>query len=52
MMNTKKSSVHTAWKYFFLFPLLVLFASLLNEPIVKAQNNTTAVSKAKPVTSQ
>lgn len=42
MMNTKRSSVHTAWKYFFLLPLLVLLASLLNEPIVKAQDNTTA----------
>lgn len=36
MMNTKKSNVHTAWKYFFLLPLLVLFAALLNEPTAYA----------------
>ncbi len=47
MMNTKKSSVHTAWKYFFLLPVLVLFASLLNEPIAKAQDTKTVV-KNKP----
>ena len=36
MMNAKKSNVHTAWKYFFLLPLLVLFAALLNEPTAYA----------------
>ena len=46
MMNTKRSSVHTAWKYFFLLPLLVAFASLLNEPVAKAQDNTTAQNKS------
>lgn len=39
MMNAKRSSAHTAWKYFFLLPLMIIFASLLNEPILKAQNN-------------
>ena len=43
MMNTKRSSMHTAWKYFFLLPLFVLLASLLNEPIAKAQDTKTAV---------
>ncbi len=47
MMNTKKSSIHTAWKYFFLLPLLVVLASLLNEPIVKAQDNKTASADKK-----
>jgi len=42
MMNTKKSSIHTAWKYFFLLPLLVVLTSILNEPIAKAQDNKTA----------
>lgn len=28
MMNSKKSNVNTTWKYFFLLPLLVLFACL------------------------
>ncbi|HYF32079.1 MAG TPA: M56 family metallopeptidase [Chitinophagaceae bacterium] len=36
MMNAKKSNVHTAWKYFFLLPLLVLFAAVLNKPTVYA----------------
>ncbi len=42
MMNTKRSSVHTAWKYFFLVPLLVVAASLLNEPVAKAQTANVA----------
>ncbi len=39
MMNTKRSNLHTAWKYFFLLPLLALLACLLNEPVVIAQAN-------------
>lgn len=39
MMNAKKSSVHTAWKYLFLVPLLVMFACLLNEPVVYGQSS-------------
>lgn len=42
MMNAKKSNVHTAWKYFFLLPLLVLFTALLNEPAANAQNQNNA----------
>lgn len=45
MMNAKKSNVHTAWKYFFLLPLMVLFVCLFNEPAAQSQNIT---SKAKP----
>lgn len=48
MMNAKRSNVHTSWKYFFLLPLLVLFACLLNEPVVMAQtdkNDNNAVAK-------
>src|SRR6478736_410278 len=45
MMNAKKSSMHTTWKYFFLLPLLIAAASLLNEPVAKAQNNKTADNK-------
>ncbi len=37
MMNSKRSNLHTAWKYFFLLPLLALLACVLNEP--KAQKN-------------
>jgi len=39
MMNAKKSNLHTAWKYFFLLPVLVLFASLLNEPFAYGQTD-------------
>lgn len=46
MMSIKRSSVHTAWKYFFLLPLLVILASVLNEPVAKAQNDKQ-VSKNK-----
>lgn len=38
MMNSKKSNVHTTWKYFFLIPLLVLFACLFNQPAAQSQN--------------
>ena len=37
MMNAKKSNLHTTWKYFFLLPLLLVCASLLNEPKLTAQ---------------
>jgi len=45
MMNVKKSNLHTAWKYCFLLPLLVLFVCLLNEPIAAAHEPAT-VKKA------
>ncbi len=44
MMNVKKSNLHTAWKYCFLLPVLVLFVCLLNEPRVYA--NEPAAKKA------
>ncbi len=50
MMNAKKSNMHTAWKYFFLLPLLVLFASLLNEPVVYGQSDKNAENKKNEVT--
>lgn len=37
MMNSKKSNVHTTWKYFFLVPLMVLFVCLFNQPAVQSQ---------------
>ena len=37
MMNSKKSNVHTTWKYFFLVPLLILFACLFNQPAAQSQ---------------
>ena len=47
MMNTKRSNVHTTWKYFFLLPLLVLFVCLLNEPMAVAQSNTATTKEDK-----
>ncbi|MDF2189876.1 M56 family metallopeptidase [Paraflavitalea sp. CAU 1676] len=44
MMNVKKSNLHTAWKYCFLLPLLVLFVCLLNEPIASAHEPATKKS--------
>ncbi len=38
MMNSKKSNVHTIWKYFFLLPVMVLFVCLFNEPAVNSQS--------------
>lgn len=45
MMNSKKSNVHTIWKYFFLLPLMVLFVCLFNEPVVKSQNVASKENK-------
>ena len=45
MMNAKKSNVHTAWKYSFLFPLLLLFVCLLNKPAALSQTTTTGSSQ-------
>ncbi len=39
MMNTKRSNLHTAWKYFFLLPVLALLACLLNEPTAFSQES-------------
>jgi hypothetical protein len=47
MMNAKKSNVHTGWKYFFLLPLLVFFASILNRPVVYGQEPITKNEKIK-----
>ncbi|RYZ00032.1 MAG: hypothetical protein EOO11_03030 [Chitinophagaceae bacterium] len=40
MMNAKRSNIHTAWKYGFLLPVLLLLVSVLNEPM--AQDKTVA----------
>lgn len=42
MMNKKRSSLHTVWKYFFLLPVFALLACFLNEPAARAQDNTNA----------
>lgn len=45
MMNSKKSNINTTWKYFFLLPILVLFACLFNQPAAQSQ---TLSSQEKP----
>lgn len=46
MMNAKKSNINTTWKYLFLLPLLMVFVSVVNEPIANAAPaRTTASSK-------
>jgi hypothetical protein len=36
MMNSKRSSQHTVWKYFFLLPLLTALVCTLNKPAVSS----------------
>lgn len=42
MMNAKKSNVNSTWKYLFIIPLLLLFISLLNEPVAHGSTNANA----------
>jgi len=45
MMNAKKSNVNSTWKYLCIVPLLLVFISLLNEPVAFGKpTNTTAKS--------
>jgi len=39
MMNAQNSSRHTAWKYFFLLPLFIFLAGVLNRPAAQAQRS-------------
>jgi hypothetical protein len=46
MMNAKRSNINTTWKYLFLLPLLLVFVSVLNEPMANAAPaSKTASSK-------
>lgn len=45
MMNTKRSNLHTAWKYFFLLPVLAILACVLNEPKAKSQTPNVITEK-------
>ena len=49
MMNSKKSNIHTTWKYGFIFPMLILLVTLLNEPAVFGQNSKSAEPQKKDV---
>lgn len=53
MMNAKKSNVNSTWKYLCIVPLLLVFVSLLNEPVAfgkpaakisKSSNNFAKIS--------
>ncbi|MFI5451425.1 M56 family metallopeptidase [Pedobacter sp. UC225_61] len=46
MMNAKKSSLNSTWKYLCILPLLLVFISLLNEPV--AYGKTTPKTANKP----
>ena len=48
-MNTKRSNLHTAWKYFFLMPVLAFLACLLNEPMAHGQNSQKDAKTEKSV---
>ncbi|MHA4846269.1 M56 family metallopeptidase [Flavitalea antarctica] len=47
MMNAKRSNIHTTWKYFFLLPLVLLFVSVLNKPVVYGQSKDISTGKTK-----
>ena len=40
MMNSKRSSLHTVWKYFFLIPLLTGLMCALNKPVAALAETT------------
>jgi len=48
MMNSKRSNLHTAWKYFFLVPVLAFLACLLNEPFATAQLTKPKTTAKQP----
>ncbi len=50
MMNSKRSNLHTAWKYFFLMPVLAFLACLLNEPLANSQTNPKNEQNEKQTT--
>ncbi len=51
MMNSKRSNLHTTWKYFFLLPVLALIACLLNEPRAISQTHENVTINGKKVRS-
>jgi len=49
MMNTKRSNLHTAWKYFFLLPVFAFLACLLNEPMAYGQDSQKSGKNEKSI---
>jgi beta-lactamase regulating signal transducer with metallopeptidase domain len=52
MMNARKSNLNSGWKYFFLLPMLILFACLLNEPVALAQDKKNNGNKSSNTNAQ
>ncbi len=52
MMNAKRSNFNTYWKYFFLVPMIALFACLLNEPTATAQTKNPSSNKNSNTSAQ
>lgn len=46
MMNSKRSSLHTIWKYFFLLPLLTCLVCALNKPMAFGQPKASGTANA------
>jgi len=46
MMNSKRSSLHTIWKYFFLLPLLTCLVCAFNKPIASGQSNNIELTRS------
>lgn len=49
MMNSKKSNINSTWKYLCIVPLLLVFISLLNEPVAfgKSTAKTAVANNSK-----
>jgi len=45
MMNSKRSSRHTVWKYFFLLPIFTALVCVLNKPAVYGQQSKSGSGK-------
>lgn len=50
MMNAKKSSLNTTWKYLFIIPLWMVFACFLNEPAAYGTQSPLITSRIKDIT--
>lgn len=48
MMNSKRSSLHTVWKYFFLIPLLTGLVCALNKPAAYGAGTKTPKTTVQP----
>ena len=50
MMNAKKSSARSTWKYLFILPIIGLSVSLFNPTIIAAQNTQEQEDQQEPIT--